>query len=300
MLPLAELNESWLAELRASRKSPATVKVYKDAWAAYVAFCDTNDRRLAPLTKANVLSFVVDQTSRNSAPTARLRLTALKVFARWLAAEEGFDATAVLSVTAPQLDERVVNHLSDAQIRALIAACKGPELRDLRDRALVALFAETGMRASEMLGLNIDDVSIGECTAIVRKGKGAKGRRVKFSPTTAVLIDKYIRARRRQGGGFPPPHSGPLWLSSRGPLSYRGLAEALRARAIRAGIDGFHLHRLRHSMATRWLAAGGSETGLMSQAGWKSRTMIDRYIASAREDLAGDEFDRLNLGLNDQ
>jgi site-specific recombinase XerD len=297
LLPLAELNTSWLAELRAARKSDATIKVYRDAWAAYVAFCETNQRPVA-LTKADVLEFITDQTDRLSAPTARLRLTALKVFARWLAAEEGFDAAPILSVGAPQLDERVVDHLTDAQVRALLRACNGTEFRDLRDKALVSLFVETGMRASEMLSLSVDDVSIAECTAVVRKGKGGKGRRVKFSPDTAVLVDRYLRARRR-AGHHPTAHGGRLWLSSRGPLSYRGLAEALRARAVSAGINAFHLHRLRHTTAVRWLAASGSETGLMAQAGWRSRTMIDRYIKSAREDLAAEEFDRLNLGLGE-
>ena len=297
MLPLAELTESWLAELRAARKSDATIKVYRDAWAAYVMFCDTNGRSLA-LAKPDVLAFITDQTARCSAPTASLRLTALKVFARWLEAEEGFDAAPMLSVTAPKIDERVVDHLTDAQVRALVAACKGTEFRDLRDKALVSMFAETGLRASEMLSLTIDDVSINQCMAVVRKGKGGAGRRVKFSPTTAVLIDRYLRARRR-AGHHPSAHGGRLWLSSRGPLSYRGLAEALRARAVAAGIGSFHLHRLRHTTAVRWLAAGGSETGLMAQAGWRSRTMIDRYIKSAREDLAADEFDRLNLGLGE-
>ena len=297
MLPLAELNTSWLAELRAARKSVATIKVYRDAWAAYVMFCETSGRPLA-LTKPDVLAFITDQTTRCSAPTASLRLTALKVFARWLEAEEGFDAAAMLTITAPKIDERVIDHLSDAQLRALSTACNGSEFRDRRDKALVSMFAETGMRATEMLSLTIDDVSISQCAAVVRKGKGGTGRRVKFSADTAVLIDRYLRARRH-AEHHPSAHGGRLWLSSRGPLSYRGLAEALRVRAVAADIDSFHLHRLRHTTAVRWLARGGTETGLMAQAGWKSRNMIDRYVKSAREDLAADEFDRLDLGMGD-
>ena len=55
------------------------------------------------------------------------------------------------------------------------------------------------------------------------------------------------------------------------------------------------MHRLRHSTAVRWLAAGGTEGGLMAQAGWKDRTMLDRYVATAREQLAAEEFDRLRM-----
>ena len=51
-------------------------------------------------------------------------------------------------------------------------------------------------------------------------------------------------------------------------------------------------------MAERWLTAGGSETGLLAQAGWRSRAMIDRYTKSANEALGAAEFDRLDLGLD--
>ena len=56
------------------------------------------------------------------------------------------------------------------------------------------------------------------------------------------------------------------------------------------------MHRLRHTAAVRWLARGGSESGLMAQSGWRSRDMIDRYVHTAREKLAAEEFDRLGLG----
>ena len=79
----------------------------------------------------------------------------------------------------------------------------------------------------------------------------------------------------------------------------RGHGGSLKARAKRAGVNGFHVHRLRHSSAVRWLAAGGSETGLMAQSGWRSRQMIDRYIKTASEELAAKEFGRLDLGLGD-
>ena len=297
MLPLDELSTSWLAELRAARKSDATMKVYRDAWAAYTAFCETNGRPLA-LTKDAVLGFVTDQTARCSAPTARLRLTALKVFSRWLAAEEGFDAAPILSVTSPQLDERVVDHLTDVKVvpssrRATAASSATSATR--RWYRCSSRPACARRRCSACASPTCRSASAPRSCA---KARGRRGAGRSSRPQTAVLLDKYLRARRRDGH-HPTTHGGRLWLSSRGPLSYRGLAEALRARAVKAGVHGFHLHRFRHTTAVRWLSAGGSETGLMAQAGWRSRTMIDRYIKSAREDLAAEEFDRLNLGLGD-
>jgi integrase/recombinase XerD len=71
----------------------------------------------------------------------------------------------------------------------------------------------------------------------------------------------------------------------------------LKGRAKEARVVGFHAHRLRHTAAVRWLRAGGSEVGLMAQAGWTSNSMIGRYTKTASEQLAAEEFDRLNLGI---
>ncbi|MBS1693185.1 MAG: tyrosine-type recombinase/integrase [Actinobacteria bacterium] len=292
-LDLAELLPSWLTALRGQRKSPSTLKVYRSGVVSFLEFCAAQG--ISPeLTKANVVAWMADLADAEPA-TARLRLTAVKLFARWLADEENFDADPILTVRSPKLDQRVVPHLSDQAVQAMIRVCDGAELRDKRDKALVVLFTETGLRASEMLALDVSDVSIAECVLVVRRGKGAKGRRSKFSPQAAAVLDKYLRARRKAGHAGD---RGALWVGPRGPLSYTGMKSALKARAEAAGIGGFHPHRLRHTAAVRWLRAGGSETGLMAQAGWQSRKMIDRYVRSASEELAADEFDRLNIGVD--
>ena len=79
-------------------------------------------------------------------------------------------------------------------------------------------------------------------------------------------------------------------------FGYFGLNDTLRDRAKTAGIEGFHLHLMRHTAATRWLRAGGSEQGLMSVAGWSTRSMIDRYTGASASERAADEARGLGLG----
>lgn len=292
LLDLDELLQSWLIALRGERKSPETLKAYKTGVRAFLNFCSEQDIPPA-LTKSTVVAFMASIADQEAA-TARLRLTALKRFARWLAEEEDFVPDGVLAVRAPKLDQRVVNHFSDREVKALLKACEGQDWRDKRDRALVAMLTETGMRAEEVLGLTVDDVSIAGCSAIVRRGKGAKGRKAKFSNQTAATLDRWLRARRKAGHG-----DGPVWIGAAGrALSYSGLKYTLGKRAERGGVPDFQLHKFRHSAAVSWLRAGGSENGLMAQAGWQSRHMIDRYVKSASEELAADEFDRLGLGVD--
>lgn len=294
LLDLDPLLASWLIALRGERKSPATLKAYRAGVTQFLAFCDD---QLLPraLTKDGVRAFMAHLADSEPA-TARLRLTALKLFARWLAAEEGFDADGVLTVKAPKLDDKAVPDLSADEVRRMLKACKGGDFRDKRDMAMLLLFTETGLRASELLALDVGDVDLMTCTLLVKRGKGAKGRQARFTAATAAAVDRYARARRAAGNA----PDGPLWVGSSSirRLSYRGMTTALKQRAEQAGIAGFHVHRLRHTAAVRWLAAGGSETGLMAQSGWASRKMIDRYVRTAAEDLASAEFDRLGLGLD--
>lgn len=295
LLDLEPLLASWLITLRGERKSPATLKAYRAGVTQYLGFC--SEQQLPKvLTKDGVRAFMAYLADSEPA-TARLRLTALKLFARWLAEEEGFNADGVLAVRAPKLDDKAVPDLSADEVRRMLKACKGSDFRDKRDTAMLLLFTETGLRASELLALDVGDVDLTTCTLLVRRGRGAKGRQARFTAGTAAAIDRYARARRGAGN----PSDGPLWVGSTSirRLSYRGMTTALKLRAEQAKVPGFHVHRLRHTAAVRWLAAGGSETGLMAQSGWASRKMIDRYVRTAAEELASAEFDRLGLGLGE-
>ena len=285
-LPLEVLLESWLLALRSERKSPRTQTAYRVAVRAYLDWCGPEPE----LTKASVREWMASMESA-AAATVTLRLAAVKGFARWLAAEEGFDADPILTLRAPKLDQRAVPNLSEDEIARLLKACDGSTLQDRRNKAMLMLFGETGLRAAELLNLDTSDVDLLGCALLVRRGKGGAGRRVRFSAGCATALDRYLRARRHE--------PGPLWIGRCGALTYEGMVASLKARAKRAGVNGFHVHRLRHTSAVRWLAAGGSETGLMTQSGWRSRQMIDRYIKTASEELAAKEFDRLDLGLGD-
>ncbi|HJT95179.1 MAG TPA: tyrosine-type recombinase/integrase, partial [Mycobacterium sp.] len=271
LLDLESLLDSWLIALRGERKSPSTLKAYQAGVDQFLAFCD-QEQLPRVLSKSGVRAFMASLADTEPA-TARLRLQALKLFARWLAEEEGFDPDPVLSVRAPKLDDKAVPDLSPAEVKAMLKACIGKGFRDKRDNALLLLLTETGLRGGECLALNVEDVNLKTCSLLVRRGKGAKGRNVRFSPSTAAALDRYMRARLAAGNAA----GGALWVSSARPqrLSYRGMSDALGARAEQAGVANFHPHRLRHTAAVRWLASGGSETGLMAQSGWASRKMID-------------------------
>lgn len=292
LLDLESLLDSWMLVLRGQQKSPHTVRGYRTAVRSYLDYCDAHGLP-AQLTAVQVMNYMADHEGERS--TARLHLVTLKLFARWLADDEDFDAAPITALKAPKDDQKAVPDVSDDEIARMLKACEGKTLADKRDKALLVLFTETGVRAGEMVALDVGDVDVTRCTMFVRRGKGGKGRRVRFSVGAAATVDRYLRARKLV---VSRPAEGPMWVGARGGrLTYPRLASALKVRAELAGVKGFHLHRLRHTAAVRWMSSGGSQSGLMAQAGWSSTTMITRYVKAASERLASEEFDRLGLGV---
>jgi site-specific recombinase XerD len=294
LLDIPSLLSSWKRALRAERKSPHTVKSYTEGILAFLRWCESTGT--APeLTKATVQTFVADQLDGGlAAKTVSGHLLALRRFGAWLVAEDEIDTNPIASIQQPKIDKKVVEALSDDDLRALLRACEGKRFTDRRDTAIVRLMMETGIRAGEVVAMAVDDVDLTRELAVIRRGKGGKGRVIPFSPQTATAIDRYLRARRSHRLASTPT----LWLGADNwrTFSYAALHRTLAARADAAGIKGFHPHKMRHTAATRWLRANGSEQGLMAVAGWSSRTMLDRYTAASAAERAADEARGLNLG----
>ena len=292
-LDLAALLPSWELALRAERKSPQTIKSYGDGVRAFLRWCDEHGHAPA-LERDLAKGFVADLLERGAeAATARARQLGLRRFSVWLVEEGEIDTDPLLGLKSPKLDAKVTESLSEDELRRLIKACGGKEFRDRRDEAIVRLMAETAMRAGEVTGLLVPDVDLNRGLVTVRRGKGGKGRVAPFGDQVARSIDRYLRARRTHRLAA----SDALWLGDRGKsLEYYGLHAALKYRAQLAGLTGFHPHLLRHTAASRWLAAGGSEGGLMAVAGWSTRDMIDRYTRATASERAAAEARSLNLG----
>ncbi|MGW0759454.1 tyrosine-type recombinase/integrase [Streptomyces sp. NPDC002814] len=290
------LLDSWALHLAAERKSAQTLKTYGDGVRSFLRW--TASTGIPPaLDRPTVNAFTAALIDGGAqASTARSRQLAVRRFSAWLADEGEIDGDQLVKLRPPKLDTKIVESLDDDQLKSLIKACSGKDLRDRRDEAIIRLMIETGARAGEVVSMALDDVNLHDGGAVIRKGKGGKGgkgRAVPFGPQTGRAIDRYLRLRRTHRLADSPA----LWLGDRSKgFSYDGLYVALKRRAQLAGIDGFHPHLMRHTAASRWLAAGGSEGGLMAVAGWTRRDMLDRYTRASSERRAADEARRLNLG----
>jgi site-specific recombinase XerD len=288
------LVESFKIALTAARRSRSTLRIYLSSLDRYAQWCNENGHPFV-IDRGQVSAWIAGILDVGAQPaTAAARLAGVRQFSKWLADEGEIDSDPLLRLNAPKGDMPVTPVLSDDELRALIKACQGKSLRDRRDEAIVRLMAETGLRSAELLALEVLDVDLTQGSAHVRRGKGGKGRIVPFGPQTARALDRYIRLRRTH----PAAATKALWLGARTrqSLGPHGLRVTLLERAEAAGIKGFHPHVLRHTFASRWQAARGSDAGLMAVGGWSDRTMLDRYGRVTGSARAAAEARDLNLG----
>jgi integrase/recombinase XerD len=289
---LDSLTESWITHLEAERKSPHTIRTYTAGMSAFTRWCEREGRE-AELTRGAVEAFTAALLAEGAeAATALSRQRGVRRFSAWLAAEHEIPRDELTGMSPPKLDEKMPAELTTEQVKGLLATCGATAFHDVRDEAIIRLMTESMVRAGELLAMTVPDVNIRGGSALVRRGKGGKGRVVPFGPQTGRALDRYTRARRRHALAATADY----WLAHRGRvMTYEALYSALRRRAERAGF-AMHPHMLRATGAIRWRAAGGSVPGLLTVAGWSSIEMAAKYVRAAENRLAVDEAHRLQLG----
>jgi len=301
------LRQSWLLSLRGRNTSPKTQILYERAAGYFSTYMAHAHPKVSPdrITSDHVSAFLDLFASGKEADglpgydggrapsTVSLNYRALQQWFGWLVREDELDRDPTAKMYAPIVPEKPVPILTDDELRTLLRSCEGRRLVDRRDMALFRLLIDTGGRLDEIARIQVADVNLPEqtCTVI---GKGRRTRILPFGTKTAEALDRYLRVRKADRHASDPG----LWLGEKGKgaLTPNGIYQLVKRRGRAVGLPGLHPHQFRHTASHRWLAEGGNEGDLMQINGWKSRSMLQRYAASAAAERARDAHRRLGLG----
>jgi site-specific recombinase XerD len=198
---------------------------------------------------------------------------ALRTFFGWLEREQLVIENPFKNLKPPKIDKKIIQALSPTEIDRLFKLCMGNNMLDVRNKAILSVFLDTGLRISELTNLTLDDVDMDNASLLIRHGKGGKQRVVRIGNKAQKVLWKYITLYR-QG------NSNRLFLNRTGePLGVLGIKILIKRLGDRAKVK-VHAHQLRHTFAISFLRAGGDVFSLQYLLGHSTLSMTQRYLQS--------------------
>src|SRR5699024_2765279 len=227
----------------------------------------------------NYLNGLYEQKLKKT--TVSRKISSLRSFYNYLLDRNIVAVNPFSSLPNPKQEKPLPGFLYENEINALFEGLDRTSSMYIRDLALLELLYATGIRASELLGLNSSDIDFSH-SFIKVDGKGGKERVVPFGSKASRALGDYIEAHGgaiRDGGAF--------WINHRGgPLTSRGLRYVLDMMVKKSASD-FHIHphKIRHSFATHLLNNGADLRAVQDLLGHESLSATQRYTHVSREQL---------------
>ena len=286
---------TFLEYLRLNRNLSAhTVRAYRSDLTQYLSFLERYIGRPAERIEPDevdqyaIRAFMVELYDRGHArASSARRLAAIRSFGRYLRREQHSDTNPGALVATPKQERKVPARLGTKEVEQLLAGPDATTPLGRRDRAILELFYASGLRLSELVGLDVEDVTLS--SRLVRVlGKGGKERIVPFNRGAAAALRAYLRDRETLVASVTEPDAScrrrglpaaPLFVNYRGGrLSTRSVDRLVRryvaATSRRYGISP---HALRHAFATHLLERGADMRSIQELLGHARLSTTQRY-----------------------
>ncbi len=290
-LSTAAIVQGYLLHAESRRMSQNTIKLYAMIYRKFAAHVGEKSI-FNQLTVEDVETFLSAQTTVSDATLAKYHITLSSLFT-W-AVKQGFSAENLLKrITCPRPEKREIVPFTIDEIRAMLSACdKTAEYTRagkatcantrptaLRDRAIILLLVDTGLRATELCDIQIHEVDL-KNRQLVTLGKGDKERLIPFDARTGQALWRYIATR-------PDARADdPLFVTGQdNPLDRKILRKLMLRIGQRAGVKDVHPHRFRHTFAINYLRNKGDIYTLQRILGHSTLEMVKRYLAIANVDV---------------
>lgn len=227
------------------------------------------------VSSKHVRAFLLSLQERFRPKTVHGIATDLRAFFRFHEAEGNLERNPMARVPMPKLDKTILPAYTSTEVELLLKATSGRDQLAIRNRALILVLLDSGVRVSELAAMKVGDVDSKNGTFKVL-GKGSKERMCRVSAPTLKALHKYSRMRRGKTGD-------PLWIGTRGALTRNGIGEILDGIGKGVGVHA-HPHKFRRTCAITMLRAGADLFSVQRLLGHSDLTVLRRYLDQTEAD----------------
>lgn len=307
-ITLAQAIDGYLLDAAARQLSPHTIADYTNSFRKLQAYLG-KDPPIAGITADQLRAFLADLSAprapagvaaRPARPLSKKQIrnihTGLSALWTWAQAQRIVADHPLHHIARPRAEQRAIIPLTQAEVKTLLDACdrSRPYVRPgkrrsdhgrptgERDRAIILLLLDTGLRATELCELELRHVDL-KARCLLTYGKGDKERALPLSARTARAIWSYLIHAGRKGDLLTEPL---FTTRDAAPMNRGSLLQLLGSLGARAGVADVHPHRFRHTFAINFLRNGGNAYELQMALGHTTLEMVKHYLQLADTDLA--------------
>lgn len=275
--------EKFVEAKRAERLSEHTLIDYKNTFRKFRRYL-AGDYSVRLIKKEAISGFLAN-TQGVGKKTIRNYHAALSSLWNFLVLQRHVDENIVRLVKAPRISPKNIEPLSRIDVTQMLSTVNQRELA-MRNRAILLLLLDCGLRASELCELQVRDIDLTNQHLFVRNGKGGKGRRIPFSEITKIAVENYMKSRKLT---VNRPSTGIIFQTTTGnPINRNFLLKMVEKIGFISGVHNCHPHRFRHTFAIQFLRNGGNVYTLQALLGHSTLDMVKRYLAISQIDLERD------------
>lgn len=276
---IPNLIRNFLRDCRARHLAPGSIDFYADKLDYFQRFCDENKIGLVQAVTPDTLrDYLLSIESHN--PGGRHAIyRAVRAALRWYENEyepEGYK-NPTKKVKAPRVPETILEPVEGDVVEMMLGTCKA-DWYGVRDKAIILLLIETGVRAHELIDLNLTDIDLITGDISVRQGKGRKPRTVFLGKRGKRAVRAWVKLRGQK--------EGPLFINRyKERFAYDGLREIMQTRGHQLGIKPPPLHSFRRAFALNCLRGGMDVFTLQRLMGHTDLSTLKWYLAQTTDDL---------------
>jgi len=276
--PVARALDGFLRALVGRNASAHTIKAYRTGLTEFASFI--GDAPLRQIGHLQIRDFLGELYARGLGKASVAReLSAIRSFFKWMGREQMIDSNPALLVAAPKLPKKLPRVPTMEEINSVLDANMPEEAAFAeRDRLILELLYGCGIRNSELVGINLDDIHLRQGAILVR-GKGKKERLVPFGDSAQMALRDYLPQRAQTLERSRRTAEPALLINLRGGrITTRSVGRIVKAVAVAGGLPAeIHPHTLRHAFGTHMLEEGADLRAIQEMLGHSRLSTTQRY-----------------------